>query len=214
MLGNCPIFRIITFLNVLRIAYALLDFNQYISLKNLYYATNGSSWSWNATNVTNTIWNFSVPRKFDDPCKSLWNGVVCNALQTKITSLNLSAHNLKGSLHYNQFFNLSSLCFLDISKNSLYGQLPTFSMLKNLTSLDISSNSFDGFFSNLNLTALNSIQYLNFSFNKIKGRINLREEKSNLKVFDAESNSLTGTFEQVNCNVESISLHNQFFCSV
>jgi len=74
-----------------------------------------------------------------------WTGILCDNLDS-ITSINLTNAGVDGALtgfSFNAFRNLTSL---DLSFNSLTGQIPSsIGNLSKLTHLDLNTNLFDGF---------------------------------------------------------------------
>lgn len=98
--------------------------------------TAGSLQGWDCSGMTTT----------SDYCSG-WTGVSCNAsqpypLNTSVTSLNLAQQGIIGTLP-TQLVELYFLTSLDLSHNSLNGQLST-NFTANLLVLDISYNSFTG----------------------------------------------------------------------
>lgn len=98
-----------------------------------------------------------------------WSGITCNKNNTIVVGLNLSVKSLAGVMSGKQFDVFTELVDLNLSHNSISGQLPVeIFNLTNLRSLDISRNNFSGHFPG--------------------GISGLR----NLVVFDAFSNSFSG----------------------
>ncbi|KAJ8753114.1 hypothetical protein K2173_017663 [Erythroxylum novogranatense] len=76
-----------------------------------------------------------------------WSGVKCNKDSTVVVGLDLSLKNLGGILSGEQFNVFTELVDLNLSYNSLSGQLPVHLFnLSNLRSFDISRNNFSGQF--------------------------------------------------------------------
>ena len=151
-----------------------------MSLKNLYHSTYGNSWRWDTANTGLKPWNFSSN---EDPCSNLWEGVICNSVESQVISLNLTNHNLVGVLLYNQFDNLTnSLQSLDFSRNSLFGEFPISLMnMSKLTSLDFSLNNFNESITSFSFDGLTSIRSINISFNELNGIINITRSLSDLQ---------------------------------
>ncbi|KAG0461660.1 hypothetical protein HPP92_021957 [Vanilla planifolia] len=102
-----------------------------------------------------------------DPCAptawDAWEGVTCHRLGggLVITQLDLGSQGLKGNIS-DQISNLSNLVSLNLSSNSLSGELPTGLVQKSLVRLDLSGNQLSGSIpeslgsSNLQLVLLNN----------------------------------------------------------
>ncbi|GBG75142.1 hypothetical protein CBR_g19655 [Chara braunii] len=80
-----------------------------------------------------------------DPCSGKWPGVGCSDSQNAIIELNLPGQKLVGNLSV-EFFKLTDLRRLDLSFNSLSGQIPMkLRDLKHLEILNLAGNNLQGF---------------------------------------------------------------------
>ncbi|CAL4886711.1 unnamed protein product [Urochloa decumbens] len=106
-------------------------------------------------------WNNSV-----DYCK--WNGVTCSQTHPgRVRELNITGQSLEGRISPS-LGNLTLLKRLDLSSNSLFGQLPNINRLRRLKGLDLNNNKLQG----LELDAFkncSSLLYLDLSANKLEG---------------------------------------------
>lgn len=103
---------------------AQLPFAEYSKLYDLYSSTDGLHWEWNPFAIP---WNFTgYPSTENDPCYENWDGITCNTECNQdncfIQEINLSSHNLSGSIPVS-FWNQSRLSFLYLNDNSLTGSL-------------------------------------------------------------------------------------------
>ena len=124
---------------------SLLNYSQYLDLYSLYNETNGDNWLW--LNESKR-WIFTT--SYTDPCDQSWEGLCCTYNQEQnysvVSVLNLSAHNLVGSLSPSLFVNLSStLTHVSLGSNKIYGLVPTsLGLASKISFLAINSNSFHG----------------------------------------------------------------------
>jgi len=155
--------------NIISVSIALTQSENIEALKYFYYSTNGSLWRY-PQNVVK--WNFSS--SVVDPCSMKWAGVTCNQNADKclyrsctVTNLSLSGFNMKGMIPP-QFGKLTNLTFVDLSNNSLSGNLfDIFRPLIKLYQFYVNENSFTGtipawianHFTNLNLMSLRSNRF-------------------------------------------------------
>ncbi|XP_073222670.1 protein STRUBBELIG-RECEPTOR FAMILY 7 isoform X2 [Cicer arietinum] len=97
------------------------------------------------------------PTNADDPCGQSWKGITCSA--NSVTQIVLSNLALTGTLLPYGFQDLTSLTNLDLSFNSLAGDLPqTMSSLSGITTMYLQNNQFTGtidILANLPLHSLN-----------------------------------------------------------
>ena len=95
------------FLHVLQ---ARLNDSVMIGLQALYDQTDGHSWSV----LSGNLWDFSDDA---DPCNDTWTGVICGDSNQTLLGLNLTAHNLVGSLQDDVFAEFLDLEVLSLKKN-------------------------------------------------------------------------------------------------
>nr|POE99268.1 mdis1-interacting receptor like kinase 2 [Quercus suber] len=78
-----------------------------------------------------------------NPCN--WTGISCKKPGSAVTFLNLSSYGVKGTLHNLSFVSFPNLLGLDLSNNSLHGNIPSNIVnLSKLSHLDFSANQFTG----------------------------------------------------------------------
>jgi len=138
---------------------ALIDFRQAITgdPKGLFYS-----------------WNNSV-----NYCN--WNGVTCSKTHRgRVRELNLTGQSLEGRISLS-LGNLTILKILDLSSNSLSGQLPDLNCLRKLQFLVMSNNKLQHFASNA-LTNCSNLLYLDLSANNSAGSIPPREYVSSISL--------------------------------
>ncbi|XP_058083268.1 MDIS1-interacting receptor like kinase 2-like isoform X2 [Magnolia sinica] len=140
------------------------------------------SWSLPASNATtNTI----------SPCN--WTGISCNSLGN-VTEISLPSAGLQGKLDSLSFLSFSNLLHLNLSSNTLTGNIPAhIGTLYKLTSLDLSTNNLSG---NLPLSMANLIHIseLDISSNEISGELApiLFTNWTKLIFLQLQNNQLTG----------------------
>ncbi|TKY71853.1 LRR receptor serine/threonine-protein kinase [Spatholobus suberectus] len=119
------------------------------------------------------------------------NGSTSNCSNAGIKGINLASKNLSGSISWKHLRNMSKLEVLDLSGNSLQGQVPNwFWTSSTLMVLNLSNNRFGG---SINPTSKNgsvsSLQTLNLSHNRFTNLLHL-SAFSNLKSLDLSHNNL------------------------
>ncbi|KAL3636737.1 hypothetical protein CASFOL_019036 [Castilleja foliolosa] len=131
-----------------------------------------------------------------------WEGISCDASSGRVTKLSLPSRGLVGSISPS-ILNLTSLTQLTLSHNSLSGPLPArfFESLNQLQVIDLSRNSLIGEL-NSSDTLPAKARIFNLSSNNFQGPIQTLfiETGLNLEMFDVNSNSFTGMIPSVICN--------------
>jgi Leucine-rich repeat (LRR) protein len=182
---------------------------QRYSLATLFFSTNGKNW-----------FNKSMWLDEGDECDRWWQltgGILCDSLNSSITSLELGSNNLVGTipaeigllkslvslgLSYNDFLSeripteiaeLTSLKELNLKTCKLSGSVPE--QLINVTtlnSLDLSENSLEGTFV-ADIDKLTNLETLSLYQNTFKSRLpNDISKLTNLKQLNLFSNELSG----------------------
>ncbi|KAK9102413.1 hypothetical protein Sjap_019667 [Stephania japonica] len=124
----------------------------------------------------------------DDPCGQSWQGVTCSG--SAVTELKIPSLGLTGSMGY-QLDGLKSLTNLDISGNSLGGNIP-YQLPQNLQRLNLASNSFSGGIP-YSISQMGSLKYLNLSHNQLQGQLgDMFGQLPNLNSLDFSFNTLAG----------------------
>ena len=104
-------------------------------------------------------------------CRS-WPAVTCDNFDNNsiaVVSLELSAHNISGSLSP-AIAGLTALRHLDLSSNSLSGELPaSLAALRSLRHLNLSNNQFNGTLQRLDLAAMSALRVLDLYDNDLAG---------------------------------------------
>lgn len=164
-----------------------------MSLVNFYQLTGGDDWF--------NSWDLNAPI-------DTWFGVLINP-NGCVGVLNLRENNLVGFLPN---LNLPQLTILDVSNNSLFGGLPSFSQTPFIQTLNISGNLFTGFVPELNISSLRiffasdnmfigpmpsfegipNVERINLSRNALTGNLPDLSEINNLKELLLEDNALGG----------------------
>ncbi|KAH0901715.1 hypothetical protein HID58_041218 [Brassica napus] len=152
--------------------------NVLVSLKKSFDSYDPSLDSWNLPN-------------FKSLCS--WTGVSCDNLNQSITRLDISNHNIFGTLSP-EIRKLSSLEVLNISNNAFEGELKPleFGQMSQLATLDAYNNNFNGSLP-LSLTKLTKLGYLNLGGNYFNGEIpRSYGDFLRLKHLDLSGNDLSG----------------------
>ncbi|XP_066321215.1 tyrosine-sulfated glycopeptide receptor 1-like [Miscanthus floridulus] len=135
-----------------------------------------------------------------DCCK--WEGVTCNENKTVI-EVSLQSRGLEGSI--TSLGNLTSLKHLNLSYNSLYGNLPReLVSSSSIIVLDISFNQISGDLHELpSSTSGQPLKVLNISSNLFTGQFTIATWKGmeNLVALNASNNSFTGQIPSHLCNI-------------
>ena len=135
-------------------------------------------------------WN----RQSSNPCN--WSGILCTHDGSRVSAINFTASNISGDL-YNNFSSLTALTYLDLSRNTFTGAVPSdLSNCQNLVYLNLSHNILEG---ELNLTGLSKLETLDLSMNRIFGGIQFSfpEICSNLVVANVSANKFSGRIDNV-----------------
>ena len=102
------------------------------------------------------------------PCK--WVGIRCNEAGS-LTVLNLSSFGLIGTLFNLSFSSFPDLLTIDLSRNSLYGNIPDqIGNISKLTLLNLAHNHLSETITS-SIGRLSRLSYLDFSSNQLSGRI-------------------------------------------
>lgn len=122
-----------------------------------------------------------------------WSGVTCDANSTIIVGLDLSVRNLGGAMSEKQFSAFTELVDLNLSDNSLSGQLPLgIFNLTNLRILDISRNNFSGHFPG-GASSLQNLVVLDAFSNSFSGPLPVElSQLGNLKVLNLAGSYFKG----------------------
>ncbi|KAK1420751.1 hypothetical protein QVD17_22597 [Tagetes erecta] len=149
-----------------------------------------------------------------DPCQESWSGVSCSG--SSIIQIKLDNQNISGSLGY-QLNNLLHLKQLDVSNNSIYGEIPN-SLPLNLTHLNLACNNLSQYIP-YSLTSMKNLKYMNLSHNFLSGPIgNVFTGLSLLKEMDLSYNQFIGDLPSSFGTLKGLSKlflhHNEFTGSV
>ncbi|XP_059629879.1 MDIS1-interacting receptor like kinase 2-like [Cornus florida] len=149
-------------------------------------------WKASLDNQTQSLLSSWAPNSSSSPCN--WVGIGCKkAGNGSVTHIRLPSVGLRGTLHSLNFSCFPHLLSIDLSNNSLQGNIPKhITSLSKLTYLDLSHNKFTGSIPTElnNLTHLKSLQ---LGENKLTGHLphNICRGGS-LANFSASGNNLTG----------------------
>ncbi|KAL3575190.1 hypothetical protein D5086_023291 [Populus alba] len=135
-------------------------------------------------------WN----QQSSNPCN--WSGILCTRDGSRVSAINFTASNISGDL-YNNFSSLTALTYLDLSRNTFTGAVPSdLSNCQNLVYLNLSHNILQG---ELNLTGLSKLETLDLSMNRIFGGIQFSfpEICNNLVVANLSANKFSGRIDNV-----------------
>ncbi|PRQ44525.1 putative protein kinase RLK-Pelle-LRR-V family [Rosa chinensis] len=123
-----------------------------------------------------------------DPCDESWNGVSC--FGSSVIYLKLNGLNLSGYITA-EIYNLYSLKQLDISSNTIGGEIP-YVLPPNATHINMAYNYFIQNIP-LSLPGMKSLRHLNLSHNLLSGPIgNVFTGLQNLREMDLSYNNFTG----------------------
>ncbi|KAL9237802.1 hypothetical protein vseg_012306 [Gypsophila vaccaria] len=123
-----------------------------------------------------------------DPCEQSWTGIQCSG--SSVIHIKLQGLQLSGTLG-DQLANLYSLKILDVSLNSIEGELPS-GLPPNVTHLNLSSNRFLLGIPH-SISSLSHLRHLNLSHNLLSGPIgSVFNGLQNLKEMDLSYNKLAG----------------------
>ncbi|CAI0438706.1 unnamed protein product [Linum tenue] len=134
-------------------------------------------------------------------CK--WAGVTCDNGDERVTRLDLSAHQLQGTISPS-IANLTSLRQLLLHHNSFTGEIPPgIGVLASLQVLHLNTNFLTGEIPR-NVSAWSDLIYLNLGINKLVGKIPDRLDTTKLRYLNLESNNLTGGIPPSLGNISSL----------
>ncbi|XP_040382388.1 probable LRR receptor-like serine/threonine-protein kinase At1g74360 [Oryza brachyantha] len=126
-----------------------------------------------------------------DPSPCGWAGVTCDG-DGRVTALNLSGSTISGGA-FGNFSRLTALTWLDLSDNSIGGELPAgdLAQCRGLVHLNLSHNLIAGA---LDLSGLTGLRTLDVSGNRLEGGIaaNFPAICGDLAVLNVSSNRLAG----------------------
>ena len=159
-------------------------------LVKLYNATNGEEW-WSSENWLS-----------DQPLR-IWEGVEVDA-QGKVTHLNLSGNNLKGTL-IPEIGHLDQLIALHLGANELSGPIPSeIGNLERLEDLSLSLNHLSGQIP-VEIARLDNLERLDLIDNKISGPIPATVGlMSNLRELELSRNNLSGAIPPELANLANL----------
>ncbi len=135
--------------------------NEREALKQFFMKTGGPQWK------QNSGWNTD-----SEVCNSgvTWEGVTCNADDTRVTGLNLASNGLKGNIPA-EIGELTELVRLDLHDNELTGPIPDeIGHLTRLRQLKLEENSLEGALPET-LNQLSGLKILRLNSNKLTGEI-------------------------------------------
>ncbi|KAK9988754.1 hypothetical protein SO802_028993 [Lithocarpus litseifolius] len=113
-------------------------------------------------------WYTVHPQWWPCPCK--WVGIRCDEAGS-LTGLNLSSFGLIGTLSNLSFSSFPDLLAIDLSRNSLYGNIPDqIGNISKLTLLNLAHNDLSETITS-SIGRLSRLSYLDFSSNQLSGRI-------------------------------------------
>ncbi len=147
-------------------------FNQ---LESFYDATNGNNWTLNKN------W-------FTDANLNNWTGIVLTSDGCDIDSIKLNNNKLVGTLPN---FNLPKLRSLNLSDNSLSGNLPKLDTLPQLVDLNLFNNQLSGNVPSFANTP--NIAWLNLGKNQLSGSIPNFAQTQNIASLNLSNNKLSGS---------------------
>lgn len=124
----------------------------------------------------------------------LWEGITCNSDLNRVTRLWLPSRGLHGPVAPS-LANVNHLTHLNLSRNSLFGSLPSgfFSSLNNLQIIDFSYNDLSGKLPSSSSSS-SHLENVNLSINRMGGDIPswFLKDAWNLTSFSVSSNQFTG----------------------
>ncbi|XP_076907788.1 protein STRUBBELIG-RECEPTOR FAMILY 2-like [Bidens hawaiensis] len=149
-----------------------------------------------------------------DPCEESWMGVYC--VDSSIIQIKLNNLNISGSLGY-ELGNLHHLKQLDLSNNSIYGEIP-YGLPLNLTNLNLACNNLSQYIP-YSLSSMKNLRHMNLSHNFLNGPVgNVFTGLSSLRDMDLSYNEFIGDLPSSFATLKGLSRlflqHNEFTGSV
>ncbi|RYH18868.1 hypothetical protein EON65_26795 [archaeon] len=192
--------------------------DQVNALYDLYNSTRGQTWHW-YPNIPGVSWNFTNYNpnssvSTTDPCEDDWEGVFCNCTVTSpvncdIVQLNLTFHNLTGSLP-STLNQLTYLTVLDLSFNHITNTLPAnLGDISSLQLLNLCTNSIMGSIPS-NWSTLYDLVIFDVGFNNLNNSIpaGLFDRMDKLEAIVVNDNFLTGKLPDNLSRLTSLALFN------
>ncbi|RYH21456.1 hypothetical protein EON65_20640, partial [archaeon] len=150
-----------------------MNYDQYVALEELYYSTDGPNWMWSSDPSLGVPWNFDNYTLYN-PCRQLWQGLLCLTANCPSTGCNIITINLSGLGLNGTLMDLNGsfpqVYTMRLSENYLYGTLPIISNMPFLNILNLSYNSFVGAIPDM-FQELPGIRFLLLSSNQLEGTI-------------------------------------------
>uniref|UniRef100_K3Z0H8 Leucine-rich repeat-containing N-terminal plant-type domain-containing protein n=1 Tax=Setaria italica TaxID=4555 RepID=K3Z0H8_SETIT len=131
----------------------------------------------------------------------MWKGIICDA-DDAVKEISLASMSLEGRISSASLGNLTSMLSLNLSCNSLSGDLPEELLLsRSMVVFDVSFNNLNGDLHKLPSTTGRPMQVINISSNRFAGQIpsTTLESMENLVAINMSNNSFTGKIPSTIC---------------